>query len=130
MIAFRTLTFAGAVALPVVLCGGISVAQMPSPDQTRIIHMSAAAGQSTQRLPMGVNQAVIVELDRDVRDVLVGNPTIADAVVKTPRRVFIMSLKSGQTSALFVDAAGRQIANLQISIGFEVSGLNNEIARE
>lgn len=130
MTSFRILTFAGAVALPVLLSGGVSVAQMPPPDQTRIIHVSAAAGQSTQRVALGVNQAVIVELDRDVRDAIVANPLIADVVVRSPRRVFIMTIKQGQTSALLVDAAGRQIANLQISVNFELSGLNAEFARQ
>ena len=65
-----------------------------------------------------------------MRDVIVANPLIADAVVKAPRRIFIMSLKPGQTSALFVDAQGTQIANLQISVSFEVSGLNNEFTQQ
>ena len=35
----------------------------------------------------------------------VANPTIVDAVVKTPRRIFLMALKVGQTNAIFLDAA-------------------------
>src|SRR5256885_7979767 len=130
MICFRTLTFAGAIALPVLLSGGASVAQVPPPDQPRIIHVSAAAGQATQRIALGINQSVIVELDRDVRDAVVGNPGIADVVVRSPRRVVVLTIHQGQTSALLVDAAGRQIANLQISVNFELSGLNAEFARQ
>src|SRR5207237_1507823 len=112
MMSIRTLTFATTIALPALLFSGVSDAQTPPPDQPRVIHLSAANSRTTQRIPIGVNQAVMIELDRDVRDVIVANPLIADAVVKAPRRIFIMSLKPGQTSALFVDAQGTQIANL------------------
>jgi len=42
------------------------------------------------------NKTRTVELERDARDVVVANPLIADAVVKTPRRIFLMALKVGQ----------------------------------
>jgi len=55
---------------------------------------------------------------------------IADAVVRTPRRIFIMSLKIGQTNAIFLDAQGRQIATVEIVVGSDVSDLNEQITRQ
>lgn len=98
--------------------------------ESRIIHITRDSANPMQRVVLALNQALVVELDRDVRDVVVANPQIADAVVKTPRRIFLMSLKVGQTNALFLDAQGVQIANLQISVGSEVGDLNRQIIQQ
>lgn len=103
----------------------------PAPvDESRVIRITRDSGDPMRHIVLGLNQAVVVELDRDVRDVVVANPQIADAVVKTPRRIFLMSLKAGQTNALFLDAQGVQITNLQISVGSEVGDLNRQITQQ
>ncbi len=71
-----------------------------------------------------LNKAIIVDLPTDARDVLLSNPEIADSVVRTTRRVFILGRKVGQTNAFFFDAQGRQIANLEIRVEPDVSPLN------
>jgi pilus assembly protein CpaC len=57
-----------------------------------------------------------VQLDADARDVLVSNPEIVDAVVRTPRRIFLLAQKTGQTNAFFFDGAGHQILSLDIRV--------------
>jgi len=99
-------------------------------DSSRIIRITKDSVDSIRHITLALNQAVVVELDRDIRDVVVANPAIADAVVKTPRRIFLMSLKDGQTNALFLDAQGVQIASLQISVGSEVGDLNRQITQQ
>ena len=60
---------------------------------------------------------------------LVANPEIVDAVVRTPRRIFILALGVGQTNVIFLDQNGQQIATLEISVGTDVSALNSIIQR-
>ncbi|HEX5279230.1 MAG TPA: type II and III secretion system protein family protein [Micropepsaceae bacterium] len=98
--------------------------------ESRIIRITRDSANPMQRVVLALNQAVVIELDRDVRDVVVANPKIADAVIRTPRRIFLMSLQVGQTNALFLDTQGVQIANLQISVGSEVGDLNRQIAQQ
>ncbi|HEX5280980.1 MAG TPA: pilus assembly protein N-terminal domain-containing protein, partial [Micropepsaceae bacterium] len=74
--------------------------------ESRIIHITRDSANPMQRVVLALNQAVVIELDRDVRDVVVANPKIADAVIRTPRRIFLMSLQVGQTNALFLDTQG------------------------
>lgn len=102
----------------------------PAPDESRIVRISASTGGGPQHISLGLNKSVVIELDRDARDVFIANPQIADAVVRTPRRIFVMSLKLGQTNAIFLDAQGRQIGTLDIAVASDVSDLNNQIARE
>ena len=100
--------FAAAAAL---MLAAVSPCQARGTDgESRIISISAHTGSPVhQRVTLSVDKTAIVEIDNDARDVLVSNPEIVDAVVRTPRRIFLMAQKIGQTNAFFFDAGGRQI---------------------
>src|SRR4030095_7359117 len=98
--------------------------------ESRIIKISASPNGAPQHLSLALNKAAVVELDSDARDVFVANPLIGVAVVRNPRRIFLMSLKLGQTNAIFLDAAGRHIATLEIDVGSDVVDLNGQFARQ
>ncbi|HXJ02957.1 MAG TPA: type II and III secretion system protein family protein [Micropepsaceae bacterium] len=125
-------TSAGVFVVAAVAFGASALAQETSPvlDESRIIHIAATANEAPQHITLALNKAAVIELDRDARDVFVANPLIADAVVRTPRRIFIMSLKIGQTNAIFLDAQGKQIAALEIAVGSDVTNLNDQLTHE
>ena len=80
---------------------------------------------ATQRLTLSLDKAAVVQLDADARDVLVSNPDMVDAVVRTPRRIFLLATKVGQTNAFFFDAEGRQILSLDIRVERDVNDLGS-----
>jgi pilus assembly protein CpaC len=125
-------TSAGVFAVAAAAIGASALAQEPVPvtDESRVIHITASASTAPQHISLALNKAAVIELDRDARDVFVANPLIADAVVRTPRRIFIMSMKIGQTNAIFMDAQGKQIAALEIVVGSDVTNLNDQLAHE
>ena len=83
-----------------------------------------ATGQpSNQHLTLGLNKAAIVELDSDAKDVLVSSPEIADAIIKSPRRIFLLGTKTGQTNAFFFDGRGHQVLSLDIRVEKDVADL-------
>ena len=128
---FLRRTSAGVFSVAVVAIGASASAQpVPVTDESRVIHIAASATAAPQHISLALNKAAVIELDRDARDVFIANPTIADAVVRTPRRIFIMSLKIGQTNAIFLDAQGKQIGTLEISVGSDVLNLNDQLAHE
>ncbi len=88
----------------------------------RVLPISTRAGAS-QRLTLSLDKAAVVQLDADARDVLVSNPEMVDAVVRTPRRIFLLATKVGQTNAFFFDAEGRQILALDIRVERDVGDL-------
>lgn len=91
---------------------------------TRMISVSAhAAGSIVQRITLALGKAAVVQLDVDARDVLVSDPSVVDAVVRTPRRIFLLAQKIGQTNAFFFDAAGHQILSVDIRVERDVSDL-------
>ncbi|MGQ0741217.1 MAG: type II and III secretion system protein family protein [Alphaproteobacteria bacterium] len=100
----------------------------PAADTSRTIKISTTSA-GPQHVMLRLDKAVIVELDRYASDVLVSNPQIADAVVRSPRRIFIIAQKVGQTNAFFFDGAGRQIAALDIRVERDVADLGQAIVR-
>jgi pilus assembly protein CpaC len=104
------------------------VPQVPAP--ARIIHIAASPDGAPQHLSLSLNNAAIIELDKDARDVFVANPKIVDAVVRSPRRIFVMALGLGETNAILLDAAGRQIATIEISVNSDVTSLNTQLVQK
>ncbi len=76
-----------------------------------------------------LNKAAIVELPQAAADVLVSQPSVVDAVVRSPRRVFLLGLATGQTNAFFFDAQGRQILNLEIVVERDMDALAELFSR-
>ncbi len=66
---------------------------------------------------------MVIDLPRDVKDVLVADPKIANAVVRTSRRAYVIGVTVGQTSVVFFDAEGRQIAGLDIAVTRDLNGV-------
>jgi len=91
----------------------------------RIIHVSATAGSPAhQSITLGAGKSAVVELDTEAHDVLVSSPDIVDAVVRSPKRIFLLGLKTGQTNAFFFDADGHQILSLDIRVEKDVTDLS------
>ncbi|MBV6656615.1 MAG: type II and III secretion system protein family protein, partial [Devosiaceae bacterium] len=87
----------------------------------------ASFGQ-TRTLSLGINKSMVIELPADVRDVLVSNPNVADAVVRTARRVFVIGVAPGDTNIFLFDGADRHIAVLNITVQRDVTGIQATIA--
>ena len=78
-------------------------------------------------MPLGVGKSVVVDLPRDAKDVLVANPAIANAVVRSARRAYIIGIAVGQTNVFFFDAEGRQITGLDIAVTRDLNGVRGAI---
>jgi pilus assembly protein CpaC len=93
---------------------------------TSVARQHRPAG-SNQLVTLGVGKSIPVELPRDARDVIVANPAIANAVVRSARRVFLIGVAVGQTNVFFIDAEGRQIAAYDIEVGRDLGGLRQTL---
>jgi pilus assembly protein CpaC len=74
-------------------------------------------------LALGIGKSVIIDLPRDVKDVLVADPKIANAVIRSPQRAYIIGSGVGQTNVVFFDADGQQIASYDIAIKRDLNGI-------
>ncbi|CAN5158077.1 type II and III secretion system protein family protein [soil metagenome] len=94
--------------------------------QTVRVGTGSGAVQSLS-LPRG--KSAVVELPVDARDVMVSDPKVADVVLSTPRRIYVMGAASGQTDAMFVDGMGRQILRLNIRVDQDASAVADTMSR-
>ena len=86
-----------------------------------MLSMTQGAVRSMQ---LGVGRSVIVDLPEDAAEIFVGEPKVANAVVRSARRMFISTLSAGQTTIFALAADGRKIAVLNISVGRDVGELS------
>ena len=83
-----------------------------------------ADGQSNARpLSLGIGKSIVIDLPRDIKDVLVADPKIANAVVRSAQRAYIIGAAVGQTNIVFFDAAGQQIAAYDIAVTRDLNGV-------
>jgi pilus assembly protein CpaC len=122
------------VAAPIAASAQVSEAAAPAlaagmAAQSAVVRVNLTGGSASQALNLPTGKSAIIELPVDVRDVLVTNPGVADAMLRSPRRIFILGLKSGTTDAVFFDAAGRRILSLDIRVDQDPSAVAQTINR-
>jgi pilus assembly protein CpaC len=88
--------------------------------------VASAAEQAflSRRISMGVGKSAVIDLPGEASEVIVANPKIADAIVRTARQIYIVGVDAGQTTISAVGIDGRQMASLEISIGRDVGELS------
>jgi len=97
---------------------GIGLAQ--GADTTHIRVAPNGMGQ-TYPVQMSVNKSLILDLPIDVHEVYVSQPAVGNAILRSKRRAVVQSMSAGDTNIFFLDAQGRTIAVLDISIKPPVS---------
>ena len=87
--------------------------------------VAAAPGNAMNArfLPLGIGKSVVIDLPRDIKDVLVADPKIANAVVRSAQRAYIIGAAVGQTNIVFFDSAGQQIAAYDIAVTRDLDGV-------
>ena len=93
----------------------------------RISSMDAKKGPKYVKI--GLGKSMVLELPRPVRDVLVSNPKLMDAVVHTSNRVYLIGLKVGQANAFFFDRDGKQILTLEVSVEQDMRPVEQLLSR-
>jgi pilus assembly protein CpaC len=102
------------------VAGNVPPQPMPTPQQSIQI---AASDVGSHTVAIGVSKSVVIDLPRDIKDVLVADPSIANAVIRSSRRAYIIGIKQGQTNVFFFDAQGKQITGLDIAVMRDLNGI-------
>jgi len=85
--------------------------------------MAASTSTKVRFLSLGIGKSVVVDLPRGVKDVLVADPKIANAVIRSPQRAYIIGAGVGQTNVVFFDSDGQQIAGYDIAVKRDLNGV-------
>ena len=112
-------------------CAGLVAAGAAAPvgAQNYGARQTVAAGSGPQMINLPRGTSFAVDLPADARDVIVSNPAVAEANVHSPRRITVIGIAPGETDAVFLDAAGRQILTLRVRVDAGVSALQDTLSR-
>lgn len=78
---------------------------------------------------IGLNKSIVIRLPAEAQDVIVGNPEIVDAVVRSKNTAYLFARTIGQTNIFFFDKNGQQILNLDLEVAVDVTALRNLLQR-
>jgi pilus assembly protein CpaC len=102
---------------------GAGAAELES-QQTIVI---AASDYGSRSVALGVGKSVVIDFPHDIKDVLVANPKIANAVIRSARRAYVIGVDIGQTNVFFFDAEGKQMVGLDIAVTRNLNGIRSAI---
>ncbi|WP_019172634.1 type II and III secretion system protein family protein [Pseudaminobacter salicylatoxidans] len=84
---------------------------------------------NAQRVKLGLNKSIVIDLPADAYDILVANPAVADAVTRTARRIYLFGKSVGETNIFVFGPNGEQIASFDLAVERDVAGLEDYIKR-
>jgi pilus assembly protein CpaC len=87
----------------------------------------SASSSKMRFLSLGIGKSVVIDFPDDVKDVLVADPKIANAVVRSARRAYIIGAAVGQTNVVFFNADGQQVAAYDIAIKRDLNGVRSAL---
>jgi pilus assembly protein CpaC len=112
------------ISLPTVAALTLSLALLPvTPSRSGAAEITTGSVQKTRFLSLGIGKSVVLDLPRDVKDVLVANPKVANAVVHSSQRAYVIGAEVGQTNIVFFDTDGQQIAAYDIAVTRDLNGI-------
>src|SRR6476469_5679792 len=121
----RTLSHAASLGALIAFMALTPILPAPAADgPQKVVAVKVAASEGTSRsIPLGIGKSVAIDLPADIKDVLVADPKIANAVVRSSRRVYMIGVAVGQTNIFFFDADGKQIAGFDIAVTRDLNGV-------
>jgi Flp pilus assembly secretin CpaC len=95
--------------LTLALCACLSLGAAAADAQVLAVSRPAA-------LSVGAGQAAHITLAAPVRDIVVGDPAVADVSIVNARTLVVLGKKVGATTLLAFDARGQALADRQILV--------------
>jgi pilus assembly protein CpaC len=87
------------------------------------------SGGQPRQITLGLNKSMIVDLPREVRNVMVSNPGQIDVVLQSSTRAYLIGKNIGEANIVFTDKDGNPVTTLEISIARDFSALGGILSR-
>jgi pilus assembly protein CpaC len=117
------------VAASIPVLGVIGPTEALAQQHRSFLRIGETANGNARQITLGLNKSMILELPREVREVVVSNPEQIDAVLQTSTRAYLIGKKTGEANVIFVDKDGRQVVTLEVTIEHDFSGLSELFGR-
>jgi pilus assembly protein CpaC len=90
---------------------------------------AASQGSDSRFVRIGLDKSIVIHLPAEAKDVVVGNPDIVDAVIRTKNTAYLFARKPGQTNIFFFDRQGQQIMALDLEVALDTLPLRRLMQR-
>lgn len=107
------------VAMPL----GVSLANA----QETQVSISSAAYGATRKVVLELNKTMLVDLPAGAAEVIVSQPGIAAAIMRTRTRAVVQGVGGGDTNIVFIDDRGQTISILDVKVIKEPSQVGNAL---
>jgi pilus assembly protein CpaC len=123
----------GALLAPVLAAVLMVAAPAPAIAQTAQVTIAANSYGATRQVEVELNKSMLIDLPAGVGEVIVSQPSIAGAIMRSRTRAILQGMAEGATNIIFLDDAGRTIQVLNVNVvqpPFEVGrALEETLAR-
>ncbi|MCA1490051.1 type II and III secretion system protein family protein [Sinorhizobium alkalisoli] len=110
---------------------GITLPTVPAAQAaaSSVVRLGESGPGVKRKVNLGLNKAVVVDLPTDAHDILVADPSLADAITRTSRRIYLFGKAVGQTNIFVFGPNGEEIVSLEIAVERDVAGLEANLRR-
>ncbi|MCG5481657.1 MAG: pilus assembly protein N-terminal domain-containing protein, partial [Ensifer alkalisoli] len=110
---------------------GITLPTVPTAQAaaSSVVRIGESGPGVKRKVNLGLNKAVVVDLPTDAHDILVADPSLADAITRTSRRIYLFGKAVGQTNIFVFGPNGEEIVSLEIAVERDVAGLEANLRR-
>jgi pilus assembly protein CpaC len=120
---------AALAAACVALCVVAPLSALADQQHSSYLRVGETGNGTWRQVTLGLNKSMIIELPREVREVMVSNPDKMDAVLQTSTRAYLIGKAPGEANIIFVDKDGRQVVTLEITVERDLSALSGLLNR-
>jgi pilus assembly protein CpaC len=95
---------------------------------TEIVDAAGAVEQG-RSLRLGLSKSAVIKLPAVAKDVIVGDTTLVDVILKNRTTAYLFARQAGQTNIFFLDEAGRQVLQLDLEVTLDTQALKGLLDR-
>lgn len=103
---------------------GLTVNPSAAADTMRVASASELSGRV---IHLALNKSVVIDLPETVTDVLVSNPAIADAVLRSNQRIYLIGVATGETNIFLFGDGNREISRFEVVVSRDTVGVESLI---
>ena len=81
-----------------------------------------------QSIAVPLNKVHLVDLPEPVRDIIVANPEIVDAIVRTSQQIYLVARGLGTTNLFFVGQDGNVVLHVAVQVEIDLSAVRAAVA--
>jgi len=106
---------------------GSALAPSRAADDDAVVRPTGGASVKMRFIALGIGKSMVIDLPREAKDVLVADPKIANAVIRSAQRAYIIGGAVGQTNVVFFDNDGQQVAAFDIAVKRDLNGVREAL---